>query len=113
MTDIPEKLPPYERAAALLLFLTILFAIGLNYYLDEGEMPKPSSEPHYLVSPYIEVTVKGAVKQPGVYQVERGTLVKDVISMAQPHETASLKNIKLEAKITRRRTLNIKQEKRK
>lgn len=106
--DLPQKLPNYERTAACLLIIVILFAIGLNFYLDEDKLPDPSQEPHYLVSPYIEVSVKGAVTKPGVYQVTKGTLVEEVIKMADPLETANLKNIKLDSKITRRRTINIR-----
>ena len=106
--DLPKKLPNYERTAACFLIIAILFVMGLNFYLDEGTIPEPSQEPHYVVSPYIEVTVKGAVAKPGVFQVTKGTLVEEVIQMAEPLETANLKTIKLDSKITRRRTINIK-----
>lgn len=104
------KLPLYERAAACILFFFILFLIALNFYLDEGQLPPPSGEPHYLVKPYIEVTVAGAVEQPGVYQVEKGTLVEEVIQMARPLESAKLDSIKLDSKILRRRTIRIKEK---
>lgn len=106
----PSGLPPYERVVSCLLVLVILFAIGLNFYLDEGRMPEENGEPHYLVSPFIEVAVKGAVAKPGMYQVEKGTLVQDVIQMAEPFETANLKRIKLDSKITRRRTIHIREK---
>lgn len=102
------KLPNYERTAACLLVVVILFILGLNLYLDEGKSFDLSPEPHYLQSPYIEVTVKGAVAKPGVYQVTKGMLVEEVIRMAEPLEAASLNTIKLDSKITRRRIINIR-----
>jgi SLBB domain len=104
------RLPFYERITACILFFFILFLVGLNLYLDEGQSsPLSSAEPHYLVKPYIEVTVKGAVARPGVYQVARGTLVGEVIQMAHPLNSADLGTIKRDSIITRKRTINIKE----
>jgi hypothetical protein len=103
------KLPLYERAAACILIIFILFLIALNFYLDEGQFPQPTGEPRYLVKPYIEVTVTGAVERPGIYQVRKGTLVEEVIHMARPLDKAKLDSIKLDSKIVRRRAIHIRE----
>jgi len=100
----------YERVTACLLIVSLALAIALNLYLNEGKLPDPAGGPAYPVSPFIEITVKGAVAQPGTYQVEKGTPIAQVLEWAKPLENADLRAIKQNKAITRRRTINIKEK---
>lgn len=101
------KLPIYERLTASVIILFILFLAFLNLYLDDGKLPKTQDAIVIVTSPLIEITVEGAVKKPGKYQVKKGTLVQEVLKLADPFDTANLKRIKLDSKITRRRTIRV------
>lgn len=48
---------------------------------------------------YLNVDVKGAVKKPGIYTLEEGSIVNDVIKLAGLKSNASTKNINLSKKI--------------
>ena len=47
----------------------------------------------------VNVDIKGAVKKPGVYSLEEGSLVNDVIKLAGLKASASTKNINLSKKV--------------
>ncbi len=47
----------------------------------------------------VNVDIKGAVKKPGVYSLEEGSLVNDVIKMAGLKSSATTKNINLSKKV--------------
>jgi hypothetical protein len=107
--DQSPSLPNYERTAACLLVIAVVFFSLINIYLDEGEIPETTGETVYVVPPFVEISIKGAVAKPGVYQVKKGTLVQEVLQMADPLPTANLKKIKQDSKIIRRRTIDIKE----
>lgn len=100
-------LPFHEKAVALLLMLVFLLATAVNLYHDSGEMPSVA-DPAQTVEPYIEISITGAVRKPGNYQVPKGTLTIDAIKMAEPLEDANLKKINNHSKILRRRNIHIK-----
>lgn len=104
---LPQKLPFHERLVALTLTLLILFSLGLNIYLDDTELPITEIEQKMPQPLLVEITIKGAVKYPGTYQVPKGSTVQQALDMAEPFETANLKRIKLDSKITRRRSINV------
>ena len=52
------------------------------------------------VKKYVTVDIKGAVKKPGVYTLEEGSIVNDVIKLAQLKSGASTKNINLSKKVS-------------
>lgn len=91
----------------MLLVFLFLFATVLNIYRDEGQLQIPA-DPHYLVSPTIAVIIKGAVRNPGVYQVAKGSTLLDAIEMAEPLQNANLKTFKAGSKINRKRTITVK-----
>lgn len=102
---IKPALPFYERCLALAIAGFFIFTAFFNLFLDEGELPTHTGNPHFLKKQLIEVVVVGKVKHPGTYQIEKARTVADVISLAEPLETASLKRLKLESQITRRRKI--------
>lgn len=109
MIDNTTKLSFQERLGAWLIVCFFCFLTLFNIYLDEPKLPKETGKDHYTGISLIEVIIKGAVKHPGVYQVQKGTLVKDVLALASPLENANLKRIKQQNKILRRRTIHIRE----
>ncbi|MGA8164252.1 MAG: SLBB domain-containing protein [Waddliaceae bacterium] len=97
-----------ERLGAWLIVCFFTFLTVLNLYLRETELPRKTGDAHEMGISLIEVTVKGAVKHPGVYQVEKGALVEEVLAVADPLDDADLKRMKMESKILRRRTIQVR-----
>ncbi|NGX41775.1 MAG: hypothetical protein K940chlam7_00047 [Chlamydiae bacterium] len=110
-TQNKPKLPFYERLAACLIVSFTVALIVMNFYLDEGKLPDVESPVHNTNQSLIQITIEGAVKNPGLYQVEKGTLVQDALQLAQPKEEANLKQIKLDSKVVRRRTIKVPSKK--
>lgn len=93
---------------SLVIFIISILAFGIYYFYEDND------ENIYALSTEINTTtttvesetkfyvdIKGAVKKPGVYQVENGTIVNDVIKLAGGlKSTASTKNINLSQKVT-------------
>lgn len=67
-----------------------------------------TERPHFVKKHLIEVSVEGNVSKPGVYQVKKGTTVREVLDMAELTENAKTGRIKLDSKITRRRKIIIR-----
>ena len=63
--------------------------------------------PHYLGSTEIEVFVEGAVEYPGIYRVTPGTVLKDVLSLAQPTISADLRRLKPDSKLRNGRIIKV------
>lgn len=103
-----NALPAHERTTAILLILLFLFASALNIYRDRSDAP-PVDPGTHIAEPYIEITITGAVKKPGTYQVPKGTPTIEAIRQAEPFDNANLKKITEQSKITRRRTIDIKE----
>lgn len=101
-------LPFHEHFAAWMLICFIVFLTIMNLCFYDGQLPKNMAPPYNPTSALIEVNIEGAVKYPGLYQVKKGTFVSEVLELAQPLEEANLKRIKLDSKITRRRTIRIR-----
>ncbi len=101
-----NKLSNIERIASLLIISIAALLILFNLISDDKTfptLPKDEEKPVKL----IEVTVEGAVRNPGIYQVRHGTQVSEVLKKAMPKDFANLKRIKLDSKITRRRKIVI------
>lgn len=62
---------------------------------------------HYIVDPMMEITLQGAVKNPGKRKVLRGALIKDVINDAEIPSEADLSKIKLQSKVRRGQVIHI------
>jgi len=82
--------------------------ISLNFWFSEKEIIVDRKNPHEVQNPLIEIVVEGKVRNPGTYQVKKGTTVGEVIEMAEPREEAKISRIKLDSKITRRRKIKIR-----
>lgn len=103
MNTSTEHLPITEWLIVCLfcLFLTLL---GLLAYLQE-----PIKQKTTLTSPYQQsllcIDVKGAVANPGIYQMPMGSYLADAISLANPLEEADLSFLKTNRQLNENQTL--------
>lgn len=74
----------------LLLTLIVIFRGSGSHILDE----KKDARLHYLKPQTVNVYIDGAVAKPGSYAVKAGTLIKDVVAMAEPLPEADLRKIR-------------------
>jgi len=108
LTTEEPALPGHERVFALVVVGFFLLMISLNFWFSEKEIIVDRKNPHEVQNPLIEIVVEGKVRNPGTYQVKKGTTVGEVIEMAEPREEAKVSRIKLDSKITRRRKITIR-----
>ncbi|CCB90374.1 putative uncharacterized protein [Waddlia chondrophila 2032/99] len=101
-------LPFYERLFAIMIVGFFVFIIFLNYWFSERDVIVDKQHPQFIQNPFVEVVVEGKVKKPGTYRVKKGSLVREVVEMAEVEENANLDRIKLDSKLTRRRKINIR-----
>jgi hypothetical protein len=101
------QLPPHEWAAVIFI-ISIFLILTLNSLIN-GEKPLEIDESATASEPLIEITLAGALKYPGTYQVEKGTPLIDAINQAEPLPNADLKKIKNTSQITRSRKIVIKE----
>ena len=98
----------------VLLFVLVLISICLTlfniFYYEENDSVnyfEPTIENDVnddeivQISTKVNVDVKGAIKKPGVYKVEEGTIINDVINMAGGFNSNAYKNgINLSKKVS-------------
>lgn len=92
-----------KKKVMIMIGIIIFFVIGGIWLLQ----PKKSSvqiiekkEPDSTNNTFIEVDLKGAVKSPGVYKIEEGARVKDVIEKAGGFlETAESMTVNLSKRV--------------
>jgi hypothetical protein len=99
-------LPFHERFAAWLIVSIVVFLTVLNVLFHEAKIPE-SDYQHHLVNPLIEITIEGAVENPGTYQIQKGILVRQALDLAKPLPEANLSKIKLDSPINRRRVIKV------
>ena len=105
-----EKLPNHERLVAVLIVAIFLSLSCLNIFSFENNEPIPVGELPLKKEPLIQVTITGAVREPGIYQVERGTTVREAIQMAGPFETAIFGRMRMDSKILRKRKIVVREK---
>lgn len=108
-TESPAKqrLPIHEWVAVV--FIISIFILLTLISLINSEKPLQETDFVSYSQPLIEITIEGAVKYPGVYQVEKGTPIIDAINQAEPYPTADLKKLKTDSQATRKRKIVIKE----
>lgn len=103
------RLPTREwiAVAVLVVFMTGLVALVL--FSEEDSQPDTLLAPHYCVSQEIEVIIEGAVAHPGVHLLMRGSVLKDLLSKAEPLPEADLSRLKPERKLRPGQTIRVPQ----
>lgn len=88
-----EQLNTYEWIVVLsliLLMCTITVITHKHWFLSPS---RQYSEPHYVYDQKIQVRIEGAVESPGIYSVEKGAKIEDVLVKAKPAVNADLKKL--------------------
>jgi hypothetical protein len=98
-----QRLPIHEWMAVVVIIFTFLLLTVIS--LLNYEKAITESEPVNYSPPLIDITVEGAVKFPGTYQVEKGTPILEVLGQAEPLPNADLKRFASDAKVVRKRKI--------
>ncbi len=102
-----KKLNNSEWMVVLSLILLLFTLTWVTHRNNLSLLSRDYSEPQFILDPQIQVRVEGAVEYPGVYIVERGALVQDVLIKAQPTNQADLKRLSQNKKVRDGQTLKI------
>lgn len=94
-----EKLPPGEWLIIIAVIIAMFVLTGVSFLSDRRMAALAVDSPHHLVSQEIEVFVEGAVKHSGVFKMQRGATVEEVLSIAKPQPEANLKKLKMKSKL--------------
>ncbi len=105
-TATKERLPIHEWLAVVLIISTFLLLTIIS--LSNYEKPIIETEDVIASQPLVEITIEGAVKFPGIYQVEKGTPILEAINLAEPLPSAKLNKIKPHSKAVRKRKIVVK-----
>lgn len=85
-------------------WLAVISVVGFLFILTlivvcKGPLDiKKEGDPHYLKAQSVDIYIDGAVAKPGKYQVKVGSLLKDVIALAEPTADADLRKLRLSSK---------------
>lgn len=101
-----NTLPLHEKVSALLVVLMVLALTAVSL-LGPSTTSLLDEPPHYVREPTVTVTVTGAVKNPGLYTIEKGVAIATILEKISPLDEANLSRINFEAKVTRNRKLHI------
>jgi hypothetical protein len=88
-----NKLPLHEWLVVGLIVLLMAGLILNTYRGDHAALPR-TAIPHQLTTQEIRVTIEGAVVKPGTYTLPKGTVLNDLIALAEPRPDANLKGMK-------------------
>lgn len=93
-----------KRKTIIIIAILILLIILGIYWTSNEEIPLEESEQEEISQPSMAqyvIYIKGEVKNPGLYLIDKDKRINDAISLAGGlTENASLKDINLAAKIT-------------
>lgn len=92
------QLFPHEwlAIASILAFIMVVLALSQN---DATIMPTSIAPSHKVGRQSITVTIRGAVHHPGEYELPVGSLVTDLLKLAEPLPNANLKRINTQSKL--------------
>lgn len=93
-----SKLPFHEWLIICLLIATLLMLSFIIFFWRKDVSP-PIAATYELNSEIISVTISGAVKKPGPYDLKKGTLLKELLERAQPLPEANLERLKMNSKL--------------
>lgn len=104
------KVNKKKKVIIIITILILLIVLGI-YWTNTKEIPLNENETEenpVISTPQYVIYIRGEVKHPGLYLIDKDKRVNDAISLAGGlTENASLKDINLAAKITDGMMLNI------
>ncbi len=110
-----ETSKPYLKTREwiiVILYCGVLAAITLVTQICVPAQKPLSGGYHVLKSSEIEVSIEGAVKRPGIYILDRTSLVKNLLALAVVTNEADLSKVNLNSKLRQGRHLKIPKKER-
>ncbi len=100
-----SKLFPHEWIIVSLLIITLCLltyvSLGRNVSLP------PANTTAELTSDVVQVSISGAVANPGSFELKKGSKLKDLLALAEPITEADLSKIKPNARLKDGQTIKI------
>ena len=93
MNDDPPKLPVHEWLAIAILAGALMMLTGMAFLSTDAPIANKLGPPHHVVSQEIDVFIEGEVEYPGRHRLKRGSLIKDLLALAEPLSDADLSHI--------------------
>lgn len=90
---------------SLILLMAAITCITHKHWFSLA--PQQYSAPHYVHEQKINVRIEGAVEAPGIYNVERGANIQEVLAQAKPASNADTKKMALTKKVRDGQTINV------
>jgi hypothetical protein len=93
---------------AVIALSSMIGTLGLLSYLSSESTAFEMENAHYLKPvESINVTVKGAVRYPGVYSLSKGNSIAKLLELAKSLPEADLEQLRLDAKLKKTQTMTI------
>ncbi len=102
-----QRLPIHEWIAVVIIISVFLFLTIIT--ISNYEPPLIETNTVAISQPLVDVTIIGAVKFPGTYQIEKGSTIQTLLDMAEPLPNANLNSLNFDSKITKKRKITIKE----
>jgi protein involved in polysaccharide export with SLBB domain len=93
------KLPVHEWLAVVVVIILMVMISSVVIFSDHDSSSIETGPPHHVMNPEIDVTVEGAVSNPGTFKLKRDAKLQDALDMAKPIATADLSKIKPNKKL--------------
>ncbi|MBA2369735.1 MAG: SLBB domain-containing protein [Candidatus Protochlamydia sp.] len=103
---MPPRLPAHEWLIVSLLIISLLLLSFVTLFWKKNSFPV-SHEQIELTNERIEVTVQGAVERPGIYELNKGSKLKDFWKICLPHPEADLRRFKPNSLLRDGQTLKV------
>lgn len=108
MKDYIKKNKYYIATTLCIAILAIVFVLKF----ESGKSQKPSISTVSTQAPTVNLTISGAVKLPGTYQIKAGSSLSDNLEVFGGFaDDANIDEIKLDEPIKKDKTFTIKQKK--
>ncbi len=104
-----ERLYSHEWLTISGFTLALLLFVALSWQHENSE-PKLAREAHHLVSPTITINIQGAVENPGIYHLPRGSTIKVALKKAKLSKEALTDKIKFHRKLKGGEVIQIPQK---
>lgn len=92
-------------AVVFILFLLLILTL-MTFKTTNSEVLE-FDPPHYVVEPNIKIALEGAVENPGILEIKRGSTVRDALKLAKPLPEANVSKLKLDAKLRNGQTIKV------
>lgn len=102
-----KKMPLHEWLAVLVIILAMILLTVVALFNQNDSLPEHTGQPHFIAPQEIEITVEGAVENPGIHQLKKGARVKDALLAAKTLPEADISKLKLESKLRDGRVIKV------